>query len=105
MAAICHRDYNTILFTFNLRIMKTAVIFADGVKQIIFTPENEQEKYALSLLSPSDDIELLITNGSFGEENYKPFTATVHSCQGGYLRLFHDSDSRILVLKPKVKIP
>ena len=83
--------------------MKTAVIFADGVKQIIFTPENKDEKYALSLLTPNDDIELLIQNGSFGEERFKPFTATVDPCQGGWLRLYLDNESRILVLKPKKK--
>lgn len=81
--------------------MKTAVIFADGIKQVIFTPENNDEKYALSLLTPTDDIELLITNGSFGDKYNRPFTATVSSCQGGYLRVYQDSDSRILVLKPK----
>ncbi len=83
--------------------MKTAVIFADGVKQIVFTPENEQEKYALSLLTPDDNVELLITNGSFGEERYKPFSGSVNICQGGYLRIFSDTNSRILVLKPKQK--
>lgn len=81
--------------------MKTAVIFADGVKQVVFTPENDEEKYALSLLTPNDDIELLITNGSFGEKNYKPFTATINNCRGNYLRVFSDENSRILVLKPK----
>jgi hypothetical protein len=81
--------------------MKTAVIFADGVKQIVFTPENKDEKYALSLLTPDDDIELLIQNGSFGEERFKPFTATVNECQGGYLRVYSNDESRILVLKPK----
>ncbi len=83
--------------------MKTAVIFSDGIKQIVFTPENDQEKYALSLLTPADDIELLITNGSFGDKNNRPFTATVNSCRGGFLRIFSDEDSRILVLKPKEK--
>ena len=81
--------------------MQTAIIFSDGVKQIVFTPENKDERYALSLLTPSDDIELLVTNGSFGEERYKPFTSTVSQCKAGYLRLFSDENSRILVLKPK----
>lgn len=85
--------------------MKTTVIFSDGVKQIIFTPENKDEKYALSLLTPSDDIELLIVDGSFGDKDKKPFTATVNSCRGGYLRVYSDENSRILVLKPKTTEP
>jgi hypothetical protein len=82
--------------------MKTAVIFADNVKQIVFTPENDQEKYALSLISADNDIELLIKEGSFGSLNeYKPFSANVNMCRGGYLRVYEDNESRILVLKPK----
>ena len=81
--------------------MKTAVIFADNVKQIVFTPENKSEKYALSLITEEDDIELLIENGSFGEERFHPFTANVSMCVGGYLRIFKDRDSKILVLRPK----
>lgn len=81
--------------------MKTAVIFADGVKQIIFTPETDQEKYALSLLTPDDDIELLITSGTFGDKRNTPFTKNVDMCEAGFLRVFSDDDSRILVLKPK----
>ena len=81
--------------------MKTAVIFADGVKQIVFTPENDDEKYALSLLTPSDDIELLITNGTFGDLKNKPYTANVGMCRGDYLRIFSDKESRIIVLSPK----
>lgn len=84
--------------------MKTAVIFCDNTKQIIFTPETEQEKFALSLLSVDDSIEMLITEGSFGDERNKPFTKTVSMCQGDFLRVYSDKDSRILVLKPKEKI-
>jgi hypothetical protein len=83
--------------------MRTAVIFSDGVKQIVFTPENDSEQYALSLITPGDDIELLVETGSFGEQHYKPFTRSVSQCQGGWLRLYQDKDSRILVLKPREK--
>lgn len=83
--------------------MKTAVIFCEGIKQIVFTPETPEEKYALSLISPSDDIELLVERGSFGDQHNKPFTRTVSECSGGWLRVYHESESRILVLKPKAK--
>jgi hypothetical protein len=84
--------------------MKTAVIFSDGIKQIVFTPENDDEKYALSLITPKDDIDLLVFTGSMYSDSLpKPFAANITMCRGGYLRIFNDSDSRILVLKPKEK--
>ncbi len=85
--------------------MKTAVIFADGVKQIMFTPENDSEKFALSLITPEDDIELLLKRGGFYSSSGgdKPFTAHISQCQDGYLRVYDDYESRILVLKPKNK--
>ena len=83
--------------------MKTAVIFASGVKQIVLTPESKDEEFALSLITLNDDIELLMKNGHFGEKRHKPFTASVNLCQDGFLRIFDDSKSKILVLKPKAK--
>ena len=83
--------------------MKTAVIFTDGIKQIVFTPETKEEKYALSLITSNDDIELLVKSGSIGSKYNEPFTANIDMCKGGYLRLFSDEESRILILKPKEK--
>lgn len=83
--------------------MKTAVIFCDGTKQIIFTPENDSEKFALGMLTANDDIELLLKSGGFGDEYNEPFTATVNHCQSGFLRLYGEEYSRILVLRPKQK--
>ena len=89
--------------------MKTAVIFADNVKQIVLTPENKDEKYALSLITSNDDIELLVQDGKMHDYGYstapqrRPFTATVSECMGGFLRIYEDEESRILVLKPKKK--
>lgn len=81
--------------------MKTAIIFTDGIKQIVFTPENEQETMALSMMDVDDNIEMLVKNGTFGISGNVPFSASVDECKGGYLRLFQDEKSRILVLKPK----
>jgi len=81
--------------------MKTAIVFSDGIKQIIFTPENAQERQALSLFTVDDNIELAIHTGSFGEASYKPFTPSIHACQGGYLRVFNNPQSIMFVLTPK----
>jgi len=83
--------------------MKTAVIFADGIKQVVFTPENDNEKLALDLITPSDDIELLLTTGTVYDmdKSIRPFTATINEYKGGYLRMYNDDDSKIFVLRPK----
>lgn len=61
--------------------MKVAIIFSEGVKQINFTPENEDEKQALKLITPKE----------------------VNQCKDGYLRAFDNSESIMLVLTPKPK--
>lgn len=83
--------------------MKVAIIFSEGVKQINFTPENEDEKQALKLITPNDDIQLAVKTGIFGEARHKPFAIEVNQCQGGYLRVFDSSESIMLVLSPKEK--
>lgn len=83
--------------------MKVAIIFSEGTKQINFTPENEDEKQALKLITPNDDIQLAVKSGSFGEERHKPFRIEINQCKGGYLRVFDNSESIMLVLSPKEK--
>jgi len=83
--------------------MKTAIVFCDGIKQIIFTPENKEEKEALKLFTTQDNIELAIHTGSFGESHYRPFTPIIQKCQGGYLRVFNNQESIMFVLSPKEK--
>ncbi len=84
--------------------MKTAIIIADGIKQIMFTPENDSEKQALKMITPDDDISLEVKEGTFYDS--APDSAkgyTVNECKGGYLRAFDSEDSLMLVLKPKKK--
>jgi hypothetical protein len=83
--------------------MKVAIIFSEGTKQINFTAETEDEKQALRLITPNDDIQLAIKEGSFGDKHNQPFTIDVNGCQGGYLRAFSAENSRMFVLTPKTK--
>jgi len=86
--------------------MKTAIVFAEGIKQIIFTPENESEEFALSLLTPDDDVEMALCQGTFTDLKTVPFTATINECKGKYLRVFEgNKESRMLVLTPKESKP
>ncbi len=81
--------------------MKTAIILCDGIKQIVFTPENDQEKQALQMFTPKDEIELAVHQGSFGD--MKPLQFEIAESKAGYLRAFDNSQSIILVLRPKKK--
>lgn len=82
--------------------MKTAIVFADGIKQIIFTPENDDERAALRHFSSNDRVELAVKNGDFyAREEKVPFRATVQMCHGGFLRAFSDRDSIMFVLSPR----
>lgn len=83
--------------------MKTAIVFCDGIKQIIFTPENKEESEALALFTTQDNIELAVHTGSFGEASFRPFTPIIQKCQGGYLRVFNNQESIMFVWTPKTE--
>ena len=80
--------------------MKCAVVLAEGVKQIMFTPENESEKRALAMISVNDDISVERKTGHFCDGD-RVAGYSVSMCQGGFLRAFDDSDSLMLVLRDK----
>ena len=82
--------------------MKTAVLITNEVKQIMFTPENDAEKEALSYISPNDDIHTVIKRGSFYDRD-GIFGVDIYECQGGYYRAEDNSDSVMFVLTPKQK--
>lgn len=81
--------------------MKTAVVFSEGTKQIILTPENDEERFALKLITPNDNITLAIKSGSFCSEKNAPFHIKINESKGGYLRAYQDEESIMLVLIPK----
>ena len=85
--------------------MKTAIILANGIKQIMFTPENDSEKQALKMITPDDDITLDIKKGTIYDD--APESArgyVVEKCKGGYVRAFECEDCLMLVLTPKKKV-
>jgi predicted transcriptional regulator len=83
--------------------MKTAIIIADGVKQIMFTAENKAEETALSMITENDEISIEMKEGTLydGGTPKSAHGFTVQSCEGGYLRAYPDKRSLMLVLKPK----
>lgn len=80
--------------------MKTAILITQGVKQIMFTPENDAEKEALSYISPNDEIHTVIKRGTFGSDD-QIFGVDVYECRGGYYRAEEQEDSVMFVLTPK----
>jgi hypothetical protein len=80
--------------------MKTAIIISEGLKQIMFTPENDNEKQALKMISPEDDISIEIHQGRFSDKS-DVMGYQVSECRGGYLRAWQDNDSVMLMLRPK----
>ena len=84
--------------------MKTAIIIADGIKQIMFTPENPSEKLALSMITLDDNINIETKTGTFYSHTPKCAQGyTVQKCQGDYLRAYESTESLMLVLTPKEK--
>ncbi len=84
--------------------MKCAIVIADGLKQVMFSPESPEERAALALFDPNQDITVDIKRGHFCN-GMTEATAhyTVHESQGGYLRMFESAESLMLVLRPKAK--
>jgi len=83
--------------------MKTAILIAEGVKQIMLTPENNAETEALSYISPKDDIHtVVIKKGQFDDEDHV-FGADVYLCNGGYYRAERKKDSVMFVITPKTE--
>jgi hypothetical protein len=83
--------------------MRCAVVISEGVKQIMFTPENKSEKLALGMIDVDDDITVERKKGTFytGFNDEGRVGYNVALCRGGYLRAYEDSESLMLVLKPK----
>lgn len=81
--------------------MKCAIVLIDRVKQIMFAPENDNERQALIMITPNDDITLETKRGSFRDSEDDAVGYNVTRCQGGYLRAFEQPDCLMLVLTPK----
>lgn len=81
--------------------MKTIIILGDKVKQIAFTPETENEKKALKMITADDDIHTVIKRGTLYDRDEQVLGVDVYECQGGYMRAKDDAESVLFVLTPK----
>lgn len=82
--------------------MKISVVIIEGAKQIMLTPETDHEKESLSYINPDSKVNIVMKNGSFGDEdshaNYQ-----IDKCLGGYYRPFHSEDSIMFIIKDEKK--
>ena len=78
--------------------MKISVVIAEGVKQIMMTPETEHESEALKWIAPGDKATVAVQRGTYDNE-IKHFSHNTEMCKGGYLRRFAVKDSLMFVIK------
>jgi hypothetical protein len=79
--------------------MKISIVFTEGAKQIMMTPETDHEKQALKYIAPDDELKVVSQKwGSFVEKR-EHVDYQVAKCQGGYYRLFNSEDSLMFVIE------
>jgi len=83
--------------------MKISVVIADGVKQVMMTPESDHEREALRWIAPSDSVEIATAKWGTFDDEAKHYAYNAAMCQAGYLRRFATENSLMFVLKPKDK--
>jgi len=81
--------------------MKISIVFTEGAKQIMMTPQTEHEKAALKHIAPDDELKVVGRWGSFGLGHSEHVSYSVGKCQGGYYRPFHEDDSMMFVIEEK----
>lgn len=82
--------------------MKISIVFTEGVKQIMMTPENDHEKMALKYILPNDVLKTVSKTrsymGTFADK-YDHVNYQVAKCEGGYYRAFETEDSLMFVIE------
>lgn len=79
--------------------MKLSIVIAEGIKQVMMTPESDHEREALKWISATDKIEIAQQWGTY-DDNPSHFSYNTSKCQGGYLRRFAEKDSLMFVITP-----
>ena len=88
--------------------MKISIVFTEGAKQIMMTPETPHEKTALSYIAPNDVLKTVSKPkrfmGTFADDPSDHVSYQIYQCKGGYYRAFETADSLMFVIEePKNK--
>lgn len=79
--------------------MKISIVIAEGIKQVMMTPESDHEREALKWISATDKIDIAQQWGTYDD---KPthFSYNTDMSKAGYLRRFAEKDSLMFVITP-----
>lgn len=80
--------------------MKISIVIAEGIKQVMFTPETEVEKDALKWIDPTDDIEIATVWSTY-DDKPSHYSHNTSMAKSNNLRRFAEEDSLMFVLTPK----
>ena len=80
--------------------MKISVLFTEGGRQIMMTPETEHEKKALKMIGPDDELKVVAKWGRFGGER-ETIGFEVGMNQSGFYRTWEHQDSLMFVIEDK----
>ncbi len=72
--------------------MKVALYIADGIEQVVLTPETPLERSVLAKIEAAD-------------RSFKILKGSFYECRGGWVRTGTGDESTILVLRPKAPAP
>jgi hypothetical protein len=78
--------------------MKISVVIAEGIKQVMMTPETDHERNALKWIAPEDKITVATQWGTY-DDKPSHYSYNTHKCQGRYLRRFAEEDSLMFVIE------
>lgn len=83
--------------------MKISIVFTEGAKQIMMTPETDHERKALKFIAPNSELKVVsktrIGWGTFGDDDKNYAEYQVSKCRGGYYRAFETKDSLMFVIE------
>lgn len=83
--------------------MRISIVIAQGIKQVMFTPETDHEKNALKWIAPGDKATVAAQWGTY-DDKPSQFSYNSSKCQGGHLRRFAQEDSLMFVIEDEVKV-
>jgi hypothetical protein len=78
--------------------MKISIVLAEGIKQIMFTPETDHETKALKWIAPGDKATVASQWGTYDNEP-SHYSYNSSKSQGGILRRFAEKDSLMFVIE------
>ena len=81
--------------------MKISIVFTDGARQIMMTPENDHEEKALKMIHPLDELKVVSKMGSWDLGHSQHVSYNIGKCKGGYYRPFPENDSLMFVIEDK----